>query len=58
MSAMDPDLSAFTRSGGKLPLWHGWNDPHISPQSTLAHYHAMRKTMGSERQRPVPRTVR
>nr|WP_237686499.1 tannase/feruloyl esterase family alpha/beta hydrolase [Arthrobacter jiangjiafuii] len=46
MSALDPDLSDFRRSGGKLLLWHGWNDHHISPQSTLAYYDAMRDTMG------------
>jgi Tannase and feruloyl esterase len=46
MSAMDPGLSAFHRSGGKLLLWHGWNDQHISPQSTLAYYDALRATMG------------
>jgi len=47
MAALDPDLSAFQRGGGKLLLWHGWNDQHISPQSTLAYYDAMRDTMGA-----------
>jgi Tannase and feruloyl esterase len=46
LSAMDPDLGRFERSGGRLLLWHGWSDQHISPQSTLAYYDAMRKTMG------------
>ncbi|MFD0686078.1 tannase/feruloyl esterase family alpha/beta hydrolase [Actinomadura fibrosa] len=46
LSAMDPDLRVFHRSGGKLLLWHGWNDQHISPQGTLAYYDALRKTMG------------
>jgi len=46
IAAMDPDLTAYQRSGGKLFLWHGWNDQHISPQSTLAYYDAMRETMG------------
>jgi feruloyl esterase len=45
LSAMDPDLGRFQRDGGKLLLWHGWNDQHISPQGTLAYYDAMRKTM-------------
>ena len=48
MAAMDPDLSAFQRGGGKLLLWHGWNDQHISPQGTLAYYDAMRSTMGAK----------
>lgn len=46
LAAMDPDLGAFAKSGGKLLLWHGWNDQHISPQGTLAYYDALRKTMG------------
>jgi hypothetical protein len=37
--ATNPDLSAFAASGGKLILWHGWADPHISPINTIA-YHA------------------
>ncbi|WP_262844403.1 tannase/feruloyl esterase family alpha/beta hydrolase [Sphaerisporangium corydalis] len=46
LSAMDPDLTAFRRSGGKLLLWHGWNDQHISPQGTLAYFDAVQRTMG------------
>ncbi|TIC82677.1 tannase/feruloyl esterase family alpha/beta hydrolase [Nocardioides sp. GY 10127] len=46
-SALDPDLSAFRASGGRLVLWHGWNDQHISPQNTLAYWHAMKQAMGS-----------
>ncbi|MEU9266046.1 tannase/feruloyl esterase family alpha/beta hydrolase [Streptomyces sp. NPDC048251] len=47
LAAMDPDLGAFEKSGGKLLLWHGWNDQHISPQGTLAYYDALRDTMGA-----------
>ncbi|WAZ26205.1 tannase/feruloyl esterase family alpha/beta hydrolase [Streptomyces cinnabarinus] len=47
LAAMDPDLGAYARSGGKLLLWHGWNDQHISPQGTLAYYDALRETMGA-----------
>ncbi|PJJ48221.1 feruloyl esterase [Mumia flava] len=46
MAALDPDLKAYRKGGGKLLLWHGWNDQHISPQNTLAYYDAMQKTMG------------
>jgi hypothetical protein len=46
LSATDPDLSRFRRGGGKLILWHGWSDQHISPQATLNYYTAMRSTMG------------
>lgn len=47
MAATDPDLSAYWASGGKLLMWHGWSDQHISPQSTLAYYSALRRTMGA-----------
>ncbi len=46
LSATDPDLTRFRRSGGKLVLWHGWSDQHISPQATLNYWDAMQKTMG------------
>jgi feruloyl esterase len=46
LSATDPDVSHFARRGGKLLLWHGWSDHHISPQSTLAYHDAMRRTLG------------
>ncbi|KUL35265.1 tannase/feruloyl esterase family alpha/beta hydrolase [Actinoplanes awajinensis] len=46
LSATDPDLSRFRRGGGKLVLWHGWSDQHISPQATLNYYDTMRRTMG------------
>lgn len=46
--ATDPDLTAFAASGGKLILWHGLADPHISPLNTIAYYTAMQKTMGDE----------
>jgi feruloyl esterase len=36
--AFDPDLSRFRGRGGKLILYHGWNDPSISPLNTIAYY--------------------
>ncbi|MGC3964161.1 MAG: tannase/feruloyl esterase family alpha/beta hydrolase [Rhodocyclaceae bacterium] len=44
--ATNPDLSAFKGSGGKLILWHGWADQHISPIGTIAYYEAMQRVMG------------
>jgi len=44
--ATDPDLSAFASNGGKLILWHGLADPHISPLNTIAYYTAMEQIMG------------
>lgn len=36
--ADDPKISAFTRRGGKLLLWHGWNDPGPSPWLTIDYF--------------------
>jgi len=44
--ATDPDLTAFASAGGKLILWHGLADPHISPVNTIAYYTAMQTLMG------------
>lgn len=44
--ATNPDLSAFSSAGGKLILWHGWADPHISPLNTIAYHEAVQARMG------------
>jgi Tannase and feruloyl esterase len=46
--ATDPDLSPFAKAGGKLILWHGLADPHISPLNTIAYYTAMKGIMGEK----------
>ncbi|VWD12214.1 feruloyl esterase [Burkholderia lata] len=46
LAATDPDLGYFAGRGGKLLLWHGLEDQHISPRSSIAYYEAMKKTMG------------
>jgi hypothetical protein len=45
--ATDPDLRPFEAKGGRLILWHGWTDPHISPLNTVAYYTAMQRIMGA-----------
>jgi feruloyl esterase len=44
--AINPDLTAFARRGGKLILWHGWADQAIPPTGTVAYYQAMRDRLG------------
>jgi hypothetical protein len=44
--ATNPDLSAFYQAGGKLIIWQGWADPHISPLNTIAYHQAVEKQMG------------
>ena len=46
MDSDDPDLSAFTGRGGKLMLYHGWNDGAIPAGATLDYYAALQKKLG------------
>jgi feruloyl esterase len=46
--ATNPDLSGFQKAGGRLIIWHGWSDPHISPQNSIAYYSAVQKLMGAD----------
>lgn len=47
-NSTNPDLSAFKQAGGKLMLWHGWSDPHISPLNTIHYYESVSQLMGEE----------
>ena len=44
------DLSAFKAHGGKLLLYHGWNDQLISPENTVNYYSDVLKKMGSKQE--------
>jgi len=46
LNAIDPDLSAFKRRGGKLLMYAGWADPIVPPQDTVAYYGKINETMG------------
>jgi feruloyl esterase len=46
LNATNPDLRPFQSRGGKLILYHGWNDQAISPLNTIRYYKAVEKTMG------------
>jgi feruloyl esterase len=48
MDAVNPDLSAFSGRGGKLILYHGWNDPAISALGTVAYYNQVVAAAGQE----------
>jgi feruloyl esterase len=41
LDATDPDLKPFKARGGKLILWHGWNDPAISALNTIDYYESV-----------------
>jgi len=44
--AMDTNLSAFRRHGGKLIMWQGWADNGIPPSGTVDYYDTLTKRMG------------
>jgi len=54
IDAVNPDLSAFRARGGKLLIYHGWNDGGsggaISPQNSINYYSSVLEKMGSQQQ--------
>jgi feruloyl esterase len=48
VNAIDPDLKAFKAHGGKLLLYHGWNDGLISPGNTVNYFESVNKVMGRQ----------
>jgi len=42
----NPDIRPFLKRGGKLILYHGWNDAAIAPENTIDYYQAVRKRVG------------
>ena len=53
LNAVDPDLRDFKKRGGKLIVYHGWNDPGVMPQQTLDYYRQRRRVrrQGDRRRR-------
>jgi feruloyl esterase len=49
LDATDPDLSRLAAHGGKVILYHGWNDPAISPANTIAYYKSVEDKMGAQK---------
>jgi len=46
--AGNPDISAFIAKGGKLLLWHGFDDPGPSPFATVDYFTAMQRVTGEK----------
>lgn len=44
----DPDLTAFSRAGHKLILWHGMADAMVPTAYSVNYYAALEKTMGAQ----------
>jgi feruloyl esterase len=48
MDAIAPDLTAFKARGGKLLMYHGWNDPMISALNSIDYYSSVLAKMGQD----------
>ena len=46
LNAIEPNLKKFVDRGGKLLLYHGWNDQLIAPQNTINYYNNVADAMG------------
>ena len=46
LNATNPNLAPFKAHGGKLILYHGWNDPAISSLNTVNYFTEMLSKMG------------
>jgi len=49
MNSNEPDLTAFFSRGGKLLLYHGWNDAGVPPEYTINYYQSVLSTVGADR---------
>ena len=48
LNSTDPNLAGFQKHGGKLIVYHGWNDAAISALDAINYYTKVRTTMGEQ----------
>ena len=48
LNAVNPDLRAFQKRGGKLILYHGWSDAALPPTATVEYYKRVVAKMGEK----------
>jgi len=56
LNAVDPDLRAFQKKGGKLILFHGWGDAALPPTATTDYHDSIVKTLGQKQTDSFVRT--
>jgi feruloyl esterase len=49
LTAVNPDLGRFVTRGGKLLIYHGWNDELITAHNSVNYYESVRSTIGAAR---------
>jgi feruloyl esterase len=47
LDAVNPNLDAFRRRGGKLLMYAGWGDHTVPPEDTVNYFEKIKQTMGS-----------
>ncbi len=50
VDGIDPNLEPFRQSGGKLIIYHSWNETVIPPRSIIDYYRSVEATMGGRDQ--------
>jgi feruloyl esterase len=55
LDAVNPDLTAFKARGGRLILYHGWNDAAISPLATIDYVDSVQQKMGEQQKQEFVR---
>jgi feruloyl esterase len=48
LNATEANLGAFKTRGGKLMIYHGWDDPAISALNSIDYYRSVVNTMGRD----------